>query len=213
MLEPGIKLLLSYLLGSVSGSLLVGRFFGGVDIRGMGSGNAGGTNALRTQGPLFALLVIIIDVGKGVVAALTVPGLALVAADPEVSRQWLAVGCGAAAVVGHIWPFWYQFRGGKGAGTLVGVYAALAPKLLLVMLLVWLVIVVLTGYVGLSTMLAAASAAVASALVYDGRSALLAFALAMTLLIVFAHRGNISRMLSGTENRMSKAMFWRRRTG
>ena len=212
MFELGIKLLLAYLLGSLSGSLIVGRLYGGVDIRTMGSGNAGGTNALRTQGPLFALLVVIIDVGKGTVAALLIPGLGFVAADPAVGRDWLAAGCGAAAVIGHIWPFWYQFRGGKGAGTLVGVYAALAPKVLVAMLLVWLLFVVLTGYVGLSTMLAAAGAAVASALVYPGHTALLVFALGLWLLVVFAHRSNIARMLAGNENRMHKAMFWRRRT-
>ncbi|MEM9058399.1 MAG: glycerol-3-phosphate acyltransferase, partial [Pseudomonadota bacterium] len=129
MLDVVFKLVLAYLLGSVSGSLVTGRFFGGVDIRRMGSGNAGGTNALRTQGPLFALLVVIIDVGKGALAAGVLPGLALFANGPApvAATGWLPVGCAAAAIVGHMVPVWHGFRGGKGGATLVGSLLVLAP--------------------------------------------------------------------------------------
>ena len=101
MLELGVKFLISYFIGSLMGVLIVGKLRGGVDIRTMGSGNAGGTNALRTQGFLFALGVVVIDVGKGIVGAGVVPGLELpfVPADPEISRTWLKFCCAAAAVV------------------------------------------------------------------------------------------------------------------
>ena len=92
MLELGVKFLISYFIGSLMGALIVGRLRGGVDIRTMGSGNAGGTNALRTQGAAFALGVVVIDIGKGFVGAGIVPGLDIpfVPADPELSRSWLA---------------------------------------------------------------------------------------------------------------------------
>lgn len=210
MLELGIKLFLSYALGSISGSLVMGRVFGGVDIRQEGSGNAGATNALRTHGAAFALPVIIIDILKGALAVILVAPLAFVASDPLFSRDYVRVCCGAAAVIGHIWPMWHDFRGGKGAGTLVGAYLALAPMVFPGLLAVWIVGVVGTGYVGFSTMLAGVSAIGFAWWWYPGASELLGFAAAMALLVVFAHRSNISRMVLGTENRMTKAMFWRR---
>ncbi len=122
MLELGTKFLLSYFIGSLMGSLIMGHIRGGVDIRTMGSGNAGGTNALRTQGFAFALGVVIIDVGKGVIGAGIIPGLDLpfIGASPEVSWTWLTISCATAAVIGHVWPMWHGFRGGKGAATLIG---------------------------------------------------------------------------------------------
>ena len=104
MLELGVKTLLAYLLGSIIGGLIIGQLRGGVDIRTLGSGNAGGTNALRTQGPMFAFWVLVIDAGKGWVAAEVLPPLQLpsVGIDPTIDRLWLAVACAAAVVVGHV---------------------------------------------------------------------------------------------------------------
>ena len=117
VLELGTKFLLSYFIGSLMGALIVGRIRGGIDIRNLGSGNAGGTNALRTQGIVFAIAVVLIDVGKGAFSTAVIPGLDLpfVGIDPEVSRVWLVLACAAAAVMGHVWPIWHKFRGGKGA--------------------------------------------------------------------------------------------------
>ena len=210
MLELGLKLFLAYAIGSISGSLVMGRVFGGIDIRNEGSGNAGGTNALRTHGLAFALPVVLIDIFKGSLAVWLVPGLPFIASDPSVTREYLTVCCGAAAVVGHIWPLWHDFRGGKGAGTLVGVYLALAPWVFPGLLVVWLAGVVLTGYVGLSTMLAAVTGVGFAWWWYPQCVELPGFAALMALLIVYAHRSNVTRMLLGKENRMTKAMFWRR---
>src|SRR5688572_28290925 len=159
MLELGCKTLLAYLLGSIIGSLIVGQLRGGIDIRTMGSGNAGGTNALRTQGLAFAIWVIVIDTGKGWVAAGLLPGLELplIGIDPAIDRVWLAVACASAVAVGHVYPVWYGFRGGKGAATLVGVVLGLKPAALIPVLIVWLIVVMLTGFVGLATMIAAAT--------------------------------------------------------
>ncbi|NJD30915.1 MAG: glycerol-3-phosphate acyltransferase, partial [Gammaproteobacteria bacterium] len=154
MLELGCKALVAYLLGSVIGSLLLGRLRG-VDIRTQGSGNAGGTNALRTQGWAFAAGVVVVDVGKALLAVgwlpqLIIPGIGI---DPAVDRDWLLVCCAAAVVVGHVYPVWHEFRGGKGAATLIGAIAVIAPTALVPVIGGWLLTVVLTGFVGLGTML------------------------------------------------------------
>jgi len=214
MLELGVKFLVCYFLGSVLGSMAMGRFAGGVDIRTVGSGNAGGTNALRTQGFLFALGVVIIDVGKGMVAAGLVPQLAIpfVPEDPQVSRTWLTLSCAAASVIGHVWPLWHNFRGGKGAATLVGTLAVLSPWLLVPLLVVFAWVLVLFGFVGLATMSAGVFVAF-----YVGVTRLpedeplFIYTLAMAAYLLWSHRSNIRRMLDGTENRNPRVMLFRRR--
>jgi len=213
MLELGTKFLVAYFIGSIMGSMVVGRLRGGVDIRKEGSGNAGGTNALRTQGWLFALAVMVVDVGKGVVGAGVVPGLNLpfVATDPELSRVWLTLCCAGAAVVGHVWPMWHEFRGGKGAATLVGTLVILAPNLILPVLLVWAWVLVLFGYVGLATITAAVSAPVYLALTRlpDDQS-LFIYCTVLAIYLVFSHRSNLQRMRAGTESRNTRLMVFRR---
>ena len=214
MLELGVKFLISYFLGSVMGAMVMGRIRGGVDIRTMGSGNAGGTNALRTQGPVFALGVVVIDVGKGFIGAGLIPVLDLpfVGIDPELSRTWLALTCAAAAVFGHVWPFYHRFRGGKGAATYVGTFIALSPALILPMLLVWAWVVVLSGYVGLATMTAAVSVPVWLAVTrLPGDQGLFIYSTVMAMFIIFWHRANIERMRKGVENRNQRLMLFRRK--
>lgn len=210
MLELCIKTALAYLLGSMLGGLIVGKLKGGVDIRQQGSGNAGGTNALRTQGWWFALWVMVIDIGKGWVAVQLIPALNLFGVNSVVSLVWVQIVCAMAVVVGHVYPIWFGFRGGKGAATLVGVLAGLAPEALLSVLGAWLVVLLLTGFVGLSTMLAT--------LVFNvwvlvksstDETALLSFGVTMLLFVVYTHRSNIQRMMAGTENRAKKLWLFR----
>lgn len=213
MLELGIKVLLSYLAGALNGALIVGRLAGGIDIRKLGSGNAGGTNALRTQGKWFAFRVMVIDVGKGYVPPWLLPALALpgVPLDPEISRTVLALSCAAAAVIGHCYPVWFDFKGGKGAATAIGALLAIGPALTLPALAVWLLVVTTTGYVGLGTMLAAGVLPLWVALTgLTGRLPLFGFLIALALFIVYTHRENIRRLREGRENRLEKAMLWRR---
>ena len=213
MLELGVKFLISYFLGSVMGSMVMGRVRGGVDIRTMGSGNAGGTNALRTQGWVFALGVVVIDVGKGVLGAGLVPviDLPIIGTSPDVSRTWLGIACATGAVVGHVWPIWHEFRGGKGAATLIGTLIVLSPTLLGPVLAVWVVVVLLSGFVGLSTMCAAITAPVVVAFRdLPDNQPLFIYCCAMAIYLVFSHRSNIRRMLDGNENRVTRAMLFRR---
>jgi glycerol-3-phosphate acyltransferase PlsY len=213
MLELGLKVLLSYLAGALNGALIVGKLAGGIDIRTLGSGNAGGTNALRTQGKWFAFRVMVIDVGKGYLPPWLLPALALpgVPLDPDVSRTWLALACAGAAVVGHCYPVWFDFKGGKGAATAIGALLAIAPALTLPALVVWCLVLVTTGYVGLATMLAAAVLPVWVALTQlPEQRELFWFLVALALFIVYTHRGNIQRLREGRESRLEKAMLWRR---
>ena len=191
--------LAAYLLGSVSGALLIGRLHGGVDIRGLGSGNAGGTNALRTQGPWFALGVVVIDLGKGWCAAAALPAVAL---RFGASQDWLPAACAFAAMAGHVWPVWYGFRGGKGAATLVGALLALAPGALMVVLGAWLLMVATSGFVGLASMVAAAVLPVYVGLAkVEPLRPLGVFGIAAAVLVIYTHRTNIARMRAGTEPR------------
>lgn len=207
MLELGIKVLASYLLGSLNGALLLGRIRG-VDVRGVGSGNPGGTNALRAGGARFAAQVMVIDIGKGFLPPWLLPGLVLpgLALDPALSREWLALACAAAAILGHCYPVWYGFAGGKGAATAVGALAALAPGLLIPAAVVWVLVLTTTGFVGLATILAAAVLPLwVAATSLTERPQLFVFLLALALFIAFTHRSNIDRMREGRESRLDRA--------
>ena len=205
MLIAFIKITLAYLLGSVSGSLLLGALRQ-VDIRLVGSGNDGGTNAFRTQGFRFALGVVVIDIGKGVIAALLLPRLQLPGLNDSFTLPTLAVLCGFAAVVGHCFPLWHGFRGGKGAGTAVGVLCAIQPLAIIPMLGVWLLVLGLSGWVGLATVLAGISL-VPAMLWLQAAPAQLWFAISLALFLVFTHRNNIRKMIQGSEYRFDKAMI------
>lgn len=210
MLELGVKSLIAYLLGSLLGSLLLGRLRG-VDIREQGSGNAGSTNALRTQGRAFGAGVLAIDVGKAFLAVGWLPGAVLpgVGYDAALDRGWLAVACATAVIVGHVYPVFYEFRGGKGAATLLGAIACLAPVALVPVLGVWLACVVVTGYVGLGTMMGMAMLPVYAWYARPGDVPLFAFGVAMALFVVYTHRENLRRMRAGNENRARRLWLLR----
>ena len=211
-----LKVLLAYLLGSVVGSLVVGRLRGGVDIRKMGSGNAGSTNALRTQGLAFGIWVIIIDVAKGWLAAAWLPGLVIPGLAPTAGEAaaWLPAACGFAAILGHVFPVWHGFRGGKGVATLVGAYAGLEFALLAPLVVSWLAVVMVSGFVGLSS-IAASLALPVYLLIRDGArlTPTMGFALATAVLVIFTHRGNVRRMRAGAEPRARRLwLFGRQRS-
>lgn len=200
-----IKIALSYLLGSVSGSMVVGSLRQ-VDIREQGSGNAGGTNAFRTQGFKFALFVVLIDIGKGFLAAWLLPQFDLGKLDTDISLDVQMLSCGFAVVVGHCFPLWHGFRGGKGAATTVGALLFIHPLVVIPMITVWLIVLVLTGWVGLATILAAVTM-VPAFLWMDGASGPLWLGIALSVFLIFTHRSNITDMLNGTEYRFKKIML------
>ena len=215
MIELILKGALSYLLGSIVGSLAVARLTGGADIRTLGSGNAGATNALRTQGRKVALVVLVIDLAKGWIATAMVATWAMpagIAAASAGLAAWSAPVCGLAVMLGHVYPLWYGFRGGKGVATLLGAVLGIKARLLLPMILTWLAAAIAFGYVGLASILGAVALAVALALTRSG-TPLLVFGILSALLILYTHRSNLARMRAGTESRARRLWLFGTRRG
>ena len=214
-MELIVKLIISYLLGSISGSMLMGKLRG-TDIREMGSGNAGATNAFRTMGTTFALVVVFIDVLKGFIAVKFVPTLQLgsILITNTIDIELLHIICGIGAVLGHVYPLYYGFKGGKGAGTMVGVLVALFPTFLIIGFLTWLLVFVFSGYVGLSTMIAGIILPICTLFFYFNGiySPFGGFSILVAIFIIFTHRSNINRMIMGTENRFKKVMVFRKKS-
>ena len=198
-----ISIFICYLIGSISGSMILGRLKG-VDIRAHGSGNAGATNAFRTLGFVFALGVMLVDVLKSYLPVMFLKHYLL-----YTNEQLLL--CGLASVLGHVYPIYYQFKGGKGAGTLIGVILALFSKIFLFILIIWVFILIISGYVGLSTMLAGISFPIIIYYVYGTFNHPFGyFSIAVALFLIFTHRSNIIRMFKGTENRFDKIMIFKK---
>ena len=197
-------IILSYLMGSISGSLLLGKFKN-IDIRTLGSGNAGGTNALRTIGPLFAFGTIIIDIFKGFIPVYFLVNFV------DSNIEFIQILFGISAVLGHVFPLYYGFKGGKGAGTLIGVVLAIFPQSILWIFLVWILILIFTGYVGLST-ICAGIALVIITIIHPEQTIFSPFGyftIVISLFLIYTHRENILRMFSGTENQFKKIMIFK----
>ena len=203
-------LILSYLIGSISGSILLGKIKG-IDIRKLGSGNAGGTNAFRTVGALFAIGVVFIDIMKGYIAVKYIPLLNInFLKNITIDNEIILIICGLGSVLGHVYPIYHGFRGGKGAGTLVGVLAAIYPQAIIICLGIWLLILVLTGYVGMSTIMSSISFPVYYIFYLNSNylTPLGLFSIIIPIFIIFTHRSNISRMFTGQESRFEKIMIF-----
>jgi glycerol-3-phosphate acyltransferase PlsY len=182
---------LGYLLGSIPFGLLLTRLAGRGDIRQTGSGNIGATNVLRTGSKTLAALTVLLDVGKGMAAVM-------------IARQWgpeaglVAAGC---AVLGHMFPVWLGFRGGKGVATALGVLFPIAWPVALVAALLWIAAALLFHYSSLAALVGAAAGAMLAPFVADGTTALVIAGVA--LLIILRHHANIRRLIAGTESRIS----------
>jgi len=188
-----IVVVVAYLLGSIPFGYLIVRGKSGADIRETGSGGTGATNVSRRAGKAAGVLTLLLDAAKGCVAVLMAKALG--------GDDWVIAVAAIAALVGHIFPVWLGFRGGKGVATGVGIFLVLAPVALLCAGVVFVAIVVLTRYVSLGSITAAILIPVLVWFQVDSRPLLIA-AIVGAALIVFAHRGNIQRLASGTESRI-----------
>ena len=210
-----VLLLISYLVGSIPTSIIMGRVTRGIDIRDHGSGNAGATNAFRVLGWKPALVVVVVDLFKGWLAAALLAGLTfggLLGEVPFDNPPLTAILCGTAAVLGHTFTIFAGFKGGKGVGALAGMLIHLFPVTVLLGLAVWILVLITTGYVGLGSVAAVSLLPLITYLRYGTLNSTLGyFSVVITLFIWFTHRGNLARLLAGTENRFEKAMILRRR--
>jgi len=192
-----------YLLGSISTAVIVGKMYG-KDIRSHGSKSAGLTNALRVLGKPAAALVLVGDVAKGIVACLIGLRLGVDVQSAGATDSATLLAAGAGAVIGHNWPVYFGFKGGKGALTGVTVLFMLDWVMALICLGLFVTIVASTRYVSLGTICAAVLFVVLSFVPAFGHTAWFqVFAGLMALIVVFKHRENIQRLLSGNENRLS----------
>jgi glycerol-3-phosphate acyltransferase PlsY len=208
MIDLVLKLAAAYLLGGLMGGDVMRWLKGGADLRQEGSGNVGATNALRTRGAGFAIGVLLIDVGKGVLAALGIPLLHLPGIADALPQAQVGFLCGVAVALGHCYPLFQKFRGGKGVATLAGVFGALVPPALPWMVLVFALAVILSGYVALASIGGALTAFLYVVLFVGGVGTPAgSFALAMLLLVMFKHRENILRLFKGSEHQFKKAML------
>lgn len=189
-----LVLVAAYLLGSIPFGVILTRLGGAGDLRRIGSGNIGATNVLRTGRKGLAAATLLLDGAKGAVAVLLVR-YALDLPD-------LAILAGAAAFLGHLYPVWLKFRGGKGVATMLGVALALYWPSGLIFALVWLSMLAITRRSSLGGISAAAAAPIAAAA--GGQHDLVLLFLAMALLLIWKHRGNMARLLDGTEPRVGE---------
>ena len=193
MMDKILLVVVAYLIGSVPFGYLIVRRKIGADIRQTGSGGTGATNVSRRAGKAAGLLTLLLDAAKGSVAVLIARAVA--------GDDWVIAAAVIATLVGHMFPVWLGFRGGKGVATGVGIFLVLAPIPLLCAGVIFVAIVALTRYVSLGSIIAAILIPLFVWLLSDLRP-LLTAALVGAALIVFAHRGNIQRLVSGTESRI-----------
>ena len=189
------SLLLGYFLGSIPSGWLAGRWLKDIDLREIGSGSTGATNVLRHVGKGPALIVFLIDVGKGAAAVLIARALGL--------GDWIQVLAGLTALAGHIWPVWLGFKGGKAVATGLGLFLGLAWPVGLASFGVFLAVFSLSRYVSLASVLAAISLPLLMAAGTDSNANLVVALVAM-LLVLWRHRSNIQRLINGTEPRVDQ---------
>ncbi|MGN6616528.1 MAG: glycerol-3-phosphate 1-O-acyltransferase PlsY [Ilyomonas sp.] len=195
---------LAYLIGSIPTSVWVSKYFFGIDIRDYGSGNAGATNTYRVLGSKWGTFVMIVDMLKGVIATslyILIPYYTLATSDWD--RTNLMIGLGLAAVVGHIFPIWAGFKGGKGVATLFGMVLAIQPLVAACCVGVFLLVLYLTRFVSLSSILSSIAFSVFILFIFNDDVTLYRiFSVAVALMVILTHQKNINRILKGTESKV-----------
>ncbi|NHZ85819.1 MAG: glycerol-3-phosphate 1-O-acyltransferase PlsY [Planctomycetia bacterium] len=210
-----LLLLLSFITGSIPTSIILGKIVKGIDIREHGSGNAGGTNVFRVLGWKPALIVVLIDIFKGWLPT-AIFATTLFRGQPITDIGVVQILCGFAAVLGHTYTIFAGFRGGKGIGTLAGMLITLFPITFPLCLLVFIITLITTGYVSLSSIMATVALPIILLILpifglQQSSLSLLIFAFLMPWFAIFTHRSNIARLRNGTENRFEKAMIFKRK--
>jgi acyl phosphate:glycerol-3-phosphate acyltransferase len=197
-----LLIILAYLIGSIPSSVWVSKHFFNIDIRDYGSGNAGATNTFRVLGPKWGTVVMLADMLKGIVAvklALLLPEYA----DSDANLQNLQTGLGLAAVIGHIFPIWADFRGGKGVATLFGLVLGISPWTAISCVGIFILVLYLTRFVSLSSILASIAFPIFILVIFNvDNPAYRVFAIAVALMVLLTHQKNIGRLLRGNESKV-----------
>lgn len=203
-MKEALLIVIAYLIGSIPTAVWVSKAFFAIDIREYGSGNAGATNTFRVLGSRWGTFVMIIDVLKGVAAtSLYILLPHYMNMSSELARTNFMVGLGLAAVLGHIFPIWADFRGGKGIATLFGMILAIQPLVAVLCVGIFLLVLYLTRFVSLSSILASIAFAVFILVIFNEKEILYrAFAIAVALLVLLTHQKNITRLLRGSESKV-----------
>ena len=203
MLLALLAIVLSYLVGSIPAGYIAGKLFKKIDIRDHGSGNIGFTNVLRVMGPGPGVIVLLADVGKGVLAVLAVSQLGTI--QSTALTPYMRELCGGFAMIGHVWTIFLKFRGGKGVASSLGIFTSLFWQAGLISLGVWIVIVAITRYVSLGSILLCISFCVAC-FIASGQYVwgIRIMALAVTIIVIYRHKGNIQRLIRGEERKFGQ---------
>ncbi len=197
-------IIVAYLIGSIPTALIISKRFFGIDIRDYGSGNMGATNTFRVLGSKYGSIVMAMDILKGVLAVGLFNFLPYyLGSENELQRTNFMIGLGLSAVVGHIFPIWANFKGGKGVATLFGMILAIQPLVAVSCVGVFLLVLYLTRYVSLSSILASVFLPICVLWIWNEHEVLYrVFALIVALLVIFTHQKNIGRILRGVESRV-----------
>lgn len=197
-----VLIIVSYIIGSIPTALIVSRRFFGIDIRDYGSGNMGATNTFRVLGSRYGTMVMIIDILKGM-AAVMLYNLLPFYLNHELERTNLMLGLGLAAVAGHIFPVFAGFRGGKGVATLLGMVLAIQPVIAVSCICIFVLVLFLTRYVSLSSILAAVALPICVLWIWNENEVFYrVFALIVAIMVIATHQKNIGRILRGVESRI-----------
>jgi glycerol-3-phosphate acyltransferase PlsY len=200
-MEHVVAVAVAYLVGSIPFAFLLSRRYG-IDLRHVGSGNVGAANVLRTSGARAAVLATLLDALKGVLAVLVAQRVA--------SGAGTAMAAGLASVIGHIYPVWLRFRGGKGVATAAGVFGVMTPGALGAACVVFLLAVGMTRFISVGSMAAAVTVAIVTAAT-DTPFVVSVGAALMAAIIIARHRGNLARLIAGTERRVGQRLVSDRR--
>jgi glycerol-3-phosphate acyltransferase PlsY len=201
-MNESILVIFAYLIGSIPTSVWISKYVFNIDIRNYGSGNAGATNTFRVLGSKWGSLVMLVDVSKGILATslyIIIPFYL----SHELARTNFMIILGLTAVIGHIFPIWAEFKGGKGVATLLGMTIAIQPMVALLCLVVFAFTLLTTRFVSLSSMLAGVAFMVLILFIFDERETMYRlFAIIVALMVIITHKKNIGRLLKGTENKV-----------
>ena len=208
-----VLILLAYLIGSIPTAVWVSKYFFDIDIRDYGSGNSGATNTYRVLGPKWGTIVMIVDMGKAI-AAVKLAFLLPYSFESDIYMVNMQLGLGLAAVLGHIFPIWADFRGGKGVATLFGMVLGIQPNVALCCVGIFILVLYLTRWVSLSSILASIAFPVFILVIFNEPEKLYrVFAITVAMLVLLTHQKNIGRLIKGSENKVPILKHRDRRRG